>query len=59
MSLNERNILSRWDGSPFRRIRLGFVLAAAGCRGGGKAGILLLDFHFSIAPMSTSSSCWF
>ena len=26
-----------------------FFLAAAGCRGGGKVGILLLDFHFSTA----------
>src|ERR1700686_3144010 len=26
-----------------------FFLAAAGCRGGGKVGILLLDFHFSSA----------
>src|SRR5712691_11282774 len=34
-----------------------FLLAAAGCRGGGKVGILLLDFHFSTAHTSRFFSC--
>src|SRR6266542_3452451 len=34
-----------------------FLLAAAGCRGGGKVGILVLDFHFSIAHTSRFFPC--
>src|ERR1039457_5208040 len=43
--------------APSRRPRgfihkIGFFLAAAGGRGGGKVGILVLDFHFSTAHNS-------
>src|ERR1039457_5106964 len=48
--------------APSRRPRgfihkLGFFLAAAGGRGGGKVGILVLDFHFSTAHNSRFFAC--
>ena len=48
--------------APSRRPRgfihkIGFFLAAAGGRGGGKVGILVLDFHFSTAHNSRFFAC--
>src|ERR1022692_3908888 len=37
--------------------KIGFFLAAAGGRGGGKVGILVLDFHFSTAHNSRFFAC--